>query len=126
MACEVDVLSPRIKKPVPGSSTAVGYLSLIHTCQKALKLVGIKLDGAVVAELHEHRHDNGTMRMRKVDTLLVQSKETLEFKPGGYHIMIFNWPNGSDSANGAPTEIEGRLLFQSGEIKTVKFEVVDW
>ncbi|WP_337111421.1 copper chaperone PCu(A)C [Photobacterium sp. Hal280] len=41
-------------------------------------------------ELHEHAHENGMMKMRKVDDIQIPAHGTQLLQPGGYHIMMFN------------------------------------
>ncbi len=43
---------------------------------------------AGVAEIHEMRLDAGVMKMRDVGTLEVKAGETVQLKPGGYHVML--------------------------------------
>ena len=39
-------------------------------------------------ELHQHVHDNGVMRMRKIDSITLPAKEVIELKPQGLHLMF--------------------------------------
>ena len=42
-------------------------------------------------EFHEHLHSDGMMRMRPVDGgIVLPAGESVIFKPGGLHIMLFN------------------------------------
>jgi copper(I)-binding protein len=52
-------------------------------------LVGVAVDlPKAVVELHDVR-DNRMVRIGKMD---VPSRETVELKPGSFHIMVFNMP----------------------------------
>jgi copper(I)-binding protein len=51
------------------------------------KLVSVSSPIADSLELHETINDNGIMKMRPVAALPLASGETVELKPGGYHIM---------------------------------------
>ena len=46
---------------------------------------------AGVAEVHEMKMDNGTMRMRELkDGLPLPARQTVELKPSGYHVMLMD------------------------------------
>ena len=53
-------------------------------------LVAAQSSAAGVVELHTHIHDNGVMRMRKIDKIDLPENQTVELKPGGLHIMLIN------------------------------------
>ncbi len=41
------------------------------------------------AELHEHVHANGTMKMQQVASVTIAAHTQVSFAPMGYHIMLF-------------------------------------
>jgi len=43
-----------------------------------------------MVQMHETFSKNGMMGMRQVKAIPIKSKSTLEFKPGGYHVMVMN------------------------------------
>jgi periplasmic copper chaperone A len=45
---------------------------------------------AGVNEVHEMRMDAGVMRMRAVDAIKLPAGQTVELKPGGYHLMLLD------------------------------------
>jgi copper(I)-binding protein len=55
---------------------------------------------AGVAEVHEMKMEGDTMRMRAVEGgLALPARQTVELKPGGYHLMLMDLkqPLGKDS-----------------------------
>ena len=54
------------------------------------RLVGASSPVAGVAELHRSVNENGVMRMLPVPALVLDAGQTIELKPGGYHIMLFD------------------------------------
>lgn len=54
------------------------------------KLVGAKSDVAEQVELHNHIHEDGVMRMRRVDAIDVPAGQSVTLEPGGYHLMLMN------------------------------------
>jgi hypothetical protein len=78
-------------RPTPGESkVGAAYLSIKNAGKAEDKLTGAKADIAERVEIHEHIHDaGGVMRMREVaGGLIAPAGETVEMKPGGYHIML--------------------------------------
>jgi copper(I)-binding protein len=43
-----------------------------------------------MVQMHETFNKNGMMGMRRVKAIPIQAESTLEFKPGGYHVMVMN------------------------------------
>lgn len=77
------------RAPLPGQSVASVYLQLQNTGSETLMLNGIDVDWARKAEFHTHSHEQGMMRMRRVDSLSLAPNEILRMAPGGLHIMVF-------------------------------------
>lgn len=74
-------------RPTVGEQDATGaYLSI--TTQEAMTLVGVASPAAEIAEIHEMKMDGDVMRMRMAPRIDIKPGETLELKPGGYHVML--------------------------------------
>lgn len=75
---------------------------------------------AETVELHTHVNDNGVMRMREVkDGIPVKAGETVELKPGSYHVMFFGLKNDLKPGQKFPMT----LKFKNGESETVEVTV---
>jgi copper(I)-binding protein len=72
-----------------GMNTAF-YFKAINNSDKADTLLSVKSDAAKMVQMHESFNKNGMMGMRQVKAIPIQAKSTLEFKPGGYHVMVMN------------------------------------
>ena len=72
-----------------GMNTAF-YFKAINNSDKADTLLSVKSDVAKMVQMHETFSKNGMMGMRQVKAIPIKSKSTLEFKPGGYHVMVMN------------------------------------
>jgi copper(I)-binding protein len=53
------------------------------------KLVEIRTALAGRTEIHEMAMEGGTMKMRQVSNLPLPAGATVELKPGGLHVMLF-------------------------------------
>ena len=52
-------------------------------------LTGAETAAAGVTELHFMRMEDGVMRMRSLPSVELPAGETVQFKPGGLHVMLF-------------------------------------
>lgn len=77
-----------VRATLPGKNTAVAYLTVHNSDVQSRRIVGLEMSIPGVAEIHGHSHDNGMMRMYRVDSLEVPAKGERSFKPGGYHLML--------------------------------------
>lgn len=77
------------RQTIPGVKPGVVYGEIINKSDEILVFKEVTGDVAERIEIHDHIHDNGVMRMRKVDYLEIPAGETLMLKPGGKHIMLY-------------------------------------
>ncbi len=54
------------------------------------RLVAVQSPVAGVVEIHEMAMEKDVMKMRQVPGLDLAAGRTLEFKPGGYHVMLMD------------------------------------
>jgi periplasmic copper chaperone A len=79
---------PFARATPPGAKTGGVFVTVENTGSRSDRLIGVSSPVAGVADLHEMKVDAGVMRMREVAALEVKPGETLELKPGGYHVML--------------------------------------
>ena len=77
-----------VRQPPPGSDTAAVYLVLHNEGTAAADLVGVECALARTAMLHQSEDRGGVARMRMLTHLTLKPGDTVEFKPGGMHIML--------------------------------------
>ena len=73
----------------PGQPVTSAYFTLTNTSDKALLLVGARSPNAERLEIHSHQMQNGTARMRKRDSVSIPAHGSVQFAPGGLHLMLF-------------------------------------
>jgi len=72
-----------------GASVGGGYMKITNNGSTPDRLIGGTSDVAKRFEIHEMSMDNGVMKMRPLAKgLEIKPGETVEFKPGGYHVMF--------------------------------------
>lgn len=102
---------------VPGRP-AVLYFTLRNS-GTADSLTGVATAAAARAELHQHAHERGVMRMKKVPAVAVPAHGTLAFAPMGYHVMLYK--PGPEVVPGA--RITATLTFEKAGAITVEAPV---
>ena len=103
----------------PGAKVGVVYFTLKNDTKKSDRL--LKLSAPVAEKIEVHRTEvlDGIARMREVAVLHVDAGQTLEFRPGGMHVML----TGLKKPLVAGTSYELDLLFEVAGPRKVRVEV---
>lgn len=100
MSKGIEISSVHIKPPFPGKDVAAGFFSITnHGADDRLIAASSPISGNV--EIHTHLNDNGVMKMRQIDGVDLPSGETIEFRPGSYHLMMFGVELEADQVDAA-------------------------
>lgn len=78
-----------LQPPFPGRDVSAGFFTLTNT-GSADRLLSARSTVSETVEIHTHIEEDGIMKMRRVDGVDVPAGTVIEFKPGGYHLMMFN------------------------------------
>ncbi|HEY1228088.1 MAG TPA: copper chaperone PCu(A)C [Ramlibacter sp.] len=71
---------------VQGQRSSGAFMTL--TASEPVTLVRIATPVAGLAEVHEMKMEADVMRMRAVTALQLVPQQPVQFKPGGYHLML--------------------------------------
>lgn len=74
----------------PVAPTAAAYFVVHNKGSEADRLLGVSTPHAGKAELHEHVHADGLMKMQQVQAVDIPAGGEIRFEPMGYHVMLFN------------------------------------
>jgi copper(I)-binding protein len=85
---QVTVAEPWARSTVK-EQTATGMFMTL-TSKEDAKLVGAASPAAKIVEVHEMTMDNNVMKMREVKAVALPAGKPVEFKPGGYHMMLID------------------------------------
>lgn len=77
-----------IKRPLPGMRMSAGYLSLRNEGNEAITITGVSSPQFGSVELHETVDEDGISRMVKLAELTIPPGSSVEFAPGGKHLML--------------------------------------
>ena len=102
-----------------GAKVAGGYVKITNTGKQADKLIGGSIPAAGAVEVHEMATVNNVMQMRRLDGLEIKPGESVELKPGGYHLMFLQLKDGLKAGE----TIKGTLVFEKAGTVNVEFLV---
>ena len=74
----------------PGQTITAGFLKVRNMSDRGCEITSAKSSITDRVEFHEHLHSNGMMRMRPRARVSVPAGETVDFKPGSLHLMLFD------------------------------------
>ncbi|NYE22689.1 copper chaperone PCu(A)C [Pigmentiphaga litoralis] len=117
-AGEIDIGHPWARATVPGQPAGGGFLKLDNH-GKDDKLLAVRSDVSATAEIHTMETTDNIMRMRQVDGVAVPAGKTVEFAPGGYHIMFMQLKAPLKQGSSFPATL---VFEKAGEVK-VDFKV---
>lgn len=103
----------------PVSSNSAAYLSVHNNTDQAVELVAAKSDIANAVEMHTVIKEGNTMRMQALPLLEVPAHGSVQFKPGGNHIMFIGLKKPLEEGLKVPLT----LVFDDGKTLVVTLTV---
>jgi len=79
-----------IRATIPGTSISSSYMEIENRGEKAITLLSVNSIISPRIEIHQHTMADGMMRMRKLDSIDIKSKERVKLQPSGLHLMLFD------------------------------------
>ena len=86
----LSVENPYARAVPPTARNSGAFMVLRNDSDHPVRVVSARSDVSNVTELHNHIHDKGVMRMRRVDAIEVPAHSRVELKPGSYHVMLID------------------------------------
>ena len=118
---QVEARAAWARATVQGQTTAGAYMQL--TSNERASLVGAESPAAGSAEIHEMRMEGKVMRMRALPRLELLPGKTVEFKPGGYHIMLLGLKRPLKKGEVVPIRLKLEMRDKSVRTLEVRAEV---
>ena len=79
-----------IAEAPPVSKVMVAYMTIKNPGSEDLEIIHAESDVYSSIEFHETVHEDDMAKMVHHDSLQIDAGSTLELKPGGPHLMLFN------------------------------------
>jgi copper(I)-binding protein len=77
-----------VRTAVPGQQGTGAFMRL--TAPQRMELIGVTTPVAGTAEVHEMKQEGDIMRMRQIGKVDLPAGQPVDFKPGGYHLMLMD------------------------------------
>ena len=109
---DVTISEATIRVLPPGVPNTAAYFTINNQGEENIVLVGAKSDVAETLELHNHVVVGEVMKMQKQDKIVVSAGQTVIFKPGGLHVMLF----GLKSPLSEKQKVDISLITEKGDV----------
>ena len=85
----LSIQHPWSRETAVGQAVGGGFLTIANSGTREDRLLSGTTPVAAEVQLHTMTMDGGIMRMRQVtDGIAIPARDSVELKPGGYHIMF--------------------------------------
>jgi periplasmic copper chaperone A len=110
----ISIRDAEFRPPLGSSGVGAAYFTIRSSTPD--RIVAISSSEADAVEIHSSVTEQGMTSMKRLDSVPLPAGKTVEFAPGGMHLMIF-----SPRLNEAGTELPITIELESGTRKTVAF-----
>lgn len=87
---KISVEKAYARATIPGTSISSAYMIIVNNTGKTVTLLGASSKISPRIEIHAHSMENGMMRMRKLDSIIIRANERIILQPSGLHLMLFD------------------------------------
>lgn len=104
---DLEITGAWARAMLPGQPIGGAYLTIANTGNAADKLVGVSSPDAAKVEVHTMSMKDNVMVMRPVEGgLEIPAGQTVELKPGGYHMMFMGVKEAFTEGASVPVTLE--------------------
>lgn len=115
----VTIFSPWSRATVPSAKVGGGYFIIENVGAKADRLLSVTADVSDKVEIHEMSMEDGVMKMRQVDGVVIPAQAEVNLKPGALHLMFIGLKGPFVEGKTFPATLH---FEKAGDIK-VEFEI---
>lgn len=120
-AGEITVRAPWSQALPPSAPTVAAYFVISNHGTFPDRLLSVDTPIAGSAELHQHLHQDGMMKMQHIDSLQINPEQDALFAPMAYHVMLLDLHDDAPRAEGEHFPLT--LHFEKAGAVTVEVEV---
>jgi copper(I)-binding protein len=99
---EVTIANGWVRASAPGQQVGAAYMTL--TSKTPTSLVYVEASVSDSTEIHSMSMDNGVMKMRSLEELVLAPNTPVKLAPGGYHLMLIDLKE--------PLKVGGKVKFR--------------
>jgi periplasmic copper chaperone A len=118
-AGSIEISTPWSRATPKGAQTAIGYMTIKNNGTTPDRLTGGSIDVADHFQLHAMTMENGIAKMRELSDIEIKPGQTIEFKPGGSHVMFVNLKRQLSKGE----HISGTLVFERAGTVQIEYSV---
>jgi copper(I)-binding protein len=85
---QVSVKDAWVRATVPQQKSSGAFMQI--SSPSDVRLVEVKSTAAGIVEIHEMKMEGDVMKMKAVSGIAIAAGNTIELKPGGYHVMLMD------------------------------------
>ena len=104
----VIVIDPYVRMVPPGQTISAAFMQMENSSDTIHAVVSASSTVSKVVELHAHIHENGMMKMRRIEKMEIPAHGKTVLEPGELHIMLI--------------DLHGELKLDQKVSITLKFE----
>jgi copper(I)-binding protein len=115
----LEIMGPWSRATPKGASTAIGYMTIKNNGTTPDRLIGGSVDFANDFQLHSMTLEDGVSKMRELKSVDVGPGQTIEFKPGGSHVMFVGVTHPLSQGE----HVKGTLVFERAGTVQIEYDV---
>ena len=118
-AGSIEIINPWSRATPKGAQTAIGYMTIKNNGTTPDRLIGGSIEVADRFELHAMTMENGIAKMRELKDVEINPGQTIDFKPGGSHVMFVNLKHPLSKGD----HVKGTLIFERAGTVQIEYNV---
>ena len=115
----LEIMGPWSRATPNGASTAIGYMTIKNNGTTPDRLIGGSVDFASNFQLHSMTMEDGVSKMRELKSVDIEPGQTIEFKPGGSHVMFVGVKHPLSQGE----HVKGTLIFEHAGTVQIEYDV---
>jgi len=115
----LEIIAPWSRASPKGASTAIGYMTIKNNGATPDRLIGGSADFADALQLHSMTMEGDVSKMRELKSVDIDPNQTIEFKPGGSHVMFVGLKHSLSQGEHA----KGTLIFEHAGTVQIEYDV---
>ncbi|HMH19885.1 MAG TPA: copper chaperone PCu(A)C [Burkholderiales bacterium] len=115
---QISVDKAWVRGTVQGQTSTGAFMSLKSA--REASVVGAESPVAGSVQIHEMKMEGDVMKMRPVPRLALPAGKTVEFKPGGYHVMLTDLKRPLKKGESVPIRL--RVQDKNGSMSVVEIK----